>query len=107
MFEILSDWFSPGSKPHGHCLLCPRPLLWLYVASVSLVTFSYYMISIALVNFVPKRRDLAFKRGAYNVPRPFSLAAPRNFWEYGSSAGLSITTAATLWLFDSRGVSAS
>ena len=73
MFEIVSDWLSPGFELHGHCLVCQRPLLWLYVASVSLVTFSYYMISIALVNFVSKRRDLAFNGVRIMFPAHFRL----------------------------------
>ena len=38
MFEISSDWFSPGFEPHGHCFV--DPLLWLYVASGSWIAFS-------------------------------------------------------------------
>jgi hypothetical protein len=38
MFEISSDWFSPGFEPHGHCFV--DPLLWLYVASGSWRAFS-------------------------------------------------------------------
>jgi hypothetical protein len=38
VFEISSDWFSPGFEPHGHCFV--DPLLWLYVASGSWIAFS-------------------------------------------------------------------
>jgi hypothetical protein len=58
MFEISSDWFSPGFEPHGHCFV--DPLLWLYVASGSWIACLYHMIPIALASYVRNRRDLAF-----------------------------------------------
>jgi PAS domain S-box-containing protein len=113
MVEILSDWFSLAFEPHGHCFLCQRPLLWLYVASVSLVTISYSTISIGLVNFVPKRHDLSssgflvfsafiFACGTTDLMGIWPLSEPGYWLEAGvkpMTAGLSVATAATLWPF--------
>ena len=63
MVSLLWTILSPqGFEPHGYCFLWTRSLLWLYIVSDSLITLSYYSIPIALVYFVRKRRDLAFKR---------------------------------------------
>ena len=113
MFETLSNFFtSEGFEPHGHCFLWQRPLLWLYVASDSLIAISYYIIPIALVIFVRKRQDLAFNCiflmfsafifacGTTHVMGIWKLWEPV-YWLDGSvkaiTAGLSVATAATLW----------
>ena len=57
MFEISSDWFSPGFEPHGHCFV--DPLLWLYVASGSWRAFSLSYAHRSAI-YVRNRRDLAF-----------------------------------------------
>ncbi len=63
MMSLLWTILTPqGFEPHGYCFLWTRPLLWLYIVSDSLITLSYYSIPIALIYFVRKRRDLAFKR---------------------------------------------
>lgn len=113
MFETLSNLFtSEGFEPHGHCFLWQRPLLWLYIASDSLIAISYYIIPIALVIFVRKREDLAFNWiflmfsafifacGTTHVMGIWKLWEPV-YWLDGSikaiTAGLSVATAATLW----------
>jgi PAS domain S-box-containing protein len=113
MFESLSNFFtSEGFEPHGHCFLWQRPLLWLYVASDSLIAISYYIIPIALVIFVRKRQDLAFNWmflmfsafifacGTTHLLGIWKLWEPV-YWLDGSvkaiTAGLSVATAATLW----------
>jgi two-component system, LuxR family, sensor kinase FixL len=113
MFETLSNFFtSEGFEPHGHCFLWQRPLLWLYVASDSLIAISYYIIPIALVIFVRKRQDLAFNWmflmfsafifacGTTHLLGIWKLWEPV-YWLDGSvkaiTAGLSVATAATLW----------
>lgn len=59
--DFFSDWILPSQfMPHGHCYLWTPSLLWLYVASDSLIFISYYTIPIALLYFVKKRRDLQF-----------------------------------------------
>ena len=113
MFETLSNFFtSEGFEPHGHCFLWQRPLLWLYIASDSLIAISYYLIPVALVIFVRKRRDLAFNWmflmfsafifacGTTHLMGIWKLWEPV-YWLDGSikaiTAGLSVATAATLW----------
>jgi PAS domain S-box-containing protein len=46
--------------PHGYCYQWNPWMVWLHVASDSVITVSYYFIPIALVYFVRKRRDLPF-----------------------------------------------
>jgi PAS domain S-box-containing protein len=59
--ELLKNLFSSdGFIPHGHCLLWKSSALWLHVVSDSLITLAYYSISIILLYFVRRRRDLAF-----------------------------------------------
>jgi two-component system sensor kinase FixL len=113
MFETLSNFFtSEGFEPHGHCFLWQRPLLWLYIASDSLIAISYYLIPVALVIFVRKGRDLAFNWmflmfsafifacGTTHLMGIWKLWEPV-YWLDGSieaiTAGLSVATAATLW----------
>jgi two-component system, LuxR family, sensor kinase FixL len=113
MFETLSSFFtSEGFEPHGHYFLWQRSLLWLYVASDSLIAISYYIIPIALVIFVRKRQDLAFNWmflmfsafifacGTTHLLGIWKLWEPV-YWLDGSvkaiTAGLSVATAATLW----------
>jgi PAS domain S-box-containing protein len=62
MLEFLQTFFaSEQFIPHGHCYLWKPGLLWLHIVSDSLITLAYYFISITLVYFVQKRRDLPFK----------------------------------------------
>ena len=61
MLSSLAEVFSsPGFEPHGHCFLWTRGLVALYTASDSVIALSYYAIPLALVQFVRKRKDLAF-----------------------------------------------
>jgi hypothetical protein len=63
MLETFSNLFTfHRFEARGFSFLWQKPLLWLCVACASLITFSYYMISIALVSCVGRRRDLAFNR---------------------------------------------
>ena len=113
MFETLSNFFtSEDFDPHSHRFLWQGPLLLLYVASDSLIAISYYIIPVALVIFVRKRRDLAFNRmflmfsafifacGTTHLMGIWKLWEPV-YWLDGSinsiTAGLSVATAATLW----------
>ncbi len=62
MLEFLQTFFaSKQFIPHGHCYLWKPGLLWLHIISDSLIALAYYFISITLVYFVQKRRDLPFK----------------------------------------------
>lgn len=61
MMEFLKILFSSGGfMPHGHCLLWKPSAVWLNVISDSLITLAYYSISLILLYFVRKKRDLAF-----------------------------------------------
>ncbi len=61
MPEILKAFLSAGGFiPHGHCYLWQPELVWLHVASDSLIALAYYSISIMLVYFVRQRRDVPF-----------------------------------------------
>jgi serine phosphatase RsbU (regulator of sigma subunit) len=51
---------SSGFMPHGHCYLWNPQLVWLNVVSDSLITLAYMSISITLVYFIRKRRDVPF-----------------------------------------------
>lgn len=47
-------------SPHGICLLWEPGLIWLHVASDTLIAAAYFSIPIALSIFVAKRRDVEF-----------------------------------------------
>ncbi|MBI3601421.1 MAG: hypothetical protein HY209_00780 [Candidatus Omnitrophica bacterium] len=50
-----------GFDPHGECFLWRPDIIWTHVLADSVIAFSYFSIPIALVYFVVKRKDLAFK----------------------------------------------
>jgi two-component sensor histidine kinase len=52
---------SDGFMPHGYCLLWLPELVGLHVASDALIALSYFSIPFALLHFVRRRQDLAFK----------------------------------------------
>ena len=61
MLEFWKTFFSSGSFiPHGHCYLWQTKLVWLHVASDSIIAIAYFSIPITLVYFISKRRDLPF-----------------------------------------------
>ena len=61
MQEMWKTFFSSGSFiPHGHCYLWHTPLVWLHVASDSIIALAYFSIPITLVYFISKRPDLPF-----------------------------------------------
>ncbi|MEG4025687.1 MULTISPECIES: ATP-binding protein [unclassified Microcoleus] len=61
MQEMWKTFFSSGSFiPHGHCYLWHTPLVWLHVASDSIIALAYFSIPITLVYFISKRQDLPF-----------------------------------------------
>ncbi len=63
MLQTFSDWLfaSPMLTPHGFCLLWEPWLIWSYVVGDSATGLAYFGIPIALVTFVRRRDDLAFK----------------------------------------------
>ncbi|MEG4840275.1 ATP-binding protein [Microcoleus sp. B9-D4] len=61
MQEMWKTFFSSGSFiPHGHCYLWHTPLVWLHVASDSIIALAYFSIPITLIYFISKREDLPF-----------------------------------------------
>jgi PAS domain S-box-containing protein len=61
MMPFLSQIFTePGLAPHGFCLLWQPALIWLHVASDTVIGLSYYAIPLALAYFVWNREDLVF-----------------------------------------------
>jgi signal transduction histidine kinase len=63
MWESLGKAFYSGNFiPHGHCYLWKPELVWLNIISDCAIALAYYSISIMLVYFVYKRRDLPFNR---------------------------------------------
>jgi hypothetical protein len=61
MQEMWKSFFSSGSFiPHGHCYLWQTQLVWLHVASDSIIALAYFSIPITLVYFISKRQDLPF-----------------------------------------------
>src|SRR5258708_3186679 len=65
--------FEQNYIPHGVCLLWQPGLLLLHVLSDAIIALSYYTIPIALIWFVSKRHDLAF-RGIFVLTGAFILA---------------------------------
>ena len=61
MQEMWKTFFSSGSFiPHGHCYLWQTKLVWLHVASDSIIAIAYFSIPITLVYFISQREDLPF-----------------------------------------------
>ena len=59
--NMLSGWsLSSGLMPHGFCYQWRPALIWLHAVSDTLIALAYFLIPIALVYFVRKRRDLPF-----------------------------------------------
>ncbi len=98
--------------PHGFCLAWQPGLIWLEGGSDLLIALAYFSIPAALVVFLRRRRDLAFKPifglfaafimacGATHLFGALTLWVPA-YWEDGITkaitAVLSVLTAATLW----------
>ncbi|MEW6494024.1 MAG: PAS domain S-box protein [Cyanobacteriota bacterium] len=62
MLKFLQSFFdSSRFIPHEHCYLWKPELVWLHIASDSLIFLAYYSISITLLYFVLHRQDLPFK----------------------------------------------
>src|SRR5919202_4014171 len=61
MPEFFKNFLTAGGFiPHGHCYLWKPGLVWLHVASDSLIALAYYSIPVMLVYFVRSRRDVPF-----------------------------------------------
>jgi two-component system, NtrC family, sensor kinase len=63
MLEFWETFLSSGSFiPHGHYYLWQTKLVWLHVASDSLIAIAYFSIPIRLLYFISKHEDLPFSR---------------------------------------------
>jgi PAS domain S-box-containing protein len=113
MLEFFKNLLSSaGFDPHGHCYLWRPEILWLHVVSDAFISLAYYSIPVALIYFVHKRRDIAYRwmfvmfgififfcgtthvmaiwtvwNGTYRLDGIIKLL----------TAGVSVTTAALLW----------
>ena len=63
MIAWLNDLLVSTSHfmPHGTCYLWLPSILWLHVVSDSIIALAYYSIPFALLYFVRKRIDLAYR----------------------------------------------
>jgi PAS domain S-box-containing protein len=61
MHEFLLKLLSSDFMGHGYCYLWKPEIVWLHAVSDSVIAFAYYLISLTLVYFVRKRRDLPFR----------------------------------------------
>jgi PAS domain S-box-containing protein len=113
MTSFLAGLFSQQNFiPHGFCLAWEPGLLGLHVISDAVIAISYYTIPFALLYFISRRRDLAF-RGLFALSGAFILACGTThimgvvtlwypaYWLDGIiklfTAAVSIFTAAAIW----------
>ena len=113
MTSLLAGLFAQDSFiPHGFCLAWVPALVWLHVISDSVIAIAYYSIPFALIYFISRRRDLAF-RGIFALSGAFILACGTthvmgvltlwypDYWLDGMiklfTALVSIFTAAAMW----------
>ena len=62
MIEFMARIFgNEDLMPHGVCFLWRPELLWLHVVSDLVIALAYFSIPFALLVFVRRRRDLAFR----------------------------------------------
>ena len=113
MTSFLAGLFAQQNFiPHGFCLAWEPALLGLHVVSNSVIAVAYYSIPFALIYFISRRRDLAF-RGIFALSGAFILACGTThimdvvtlwypaYWLDGFikffTAVISIFTAAAMW----------
>lgn len=57
---FFSRLLTADFMPHGHCFFWRPEILWLHVGSDFIIGLAYYLIPLALFQFVKKRHDLIF-----------------------------------------------
>lgn len=62
MWDFLKALFETDFMSHGHCYRWLPEVLWLHVISDALIALAYFSIPFALIYFIRKRSDLAFKQ---------------------------------------------
>jgi PAS domain S-box-containing protein len=98
--------------PHGFCLAWDPGLIWLEAVSDALIALAYFSIPAALILFLRRRHDLAFRPifglfaafivacGATHVMGVLTLWVPAYWldgWLKALTAVLSVATAMVLW----------
>jgi signal transduction histidine kinase len=112
MLKMIEAMRASSFMPHGMCFLWQPGVLWLHAVSDAVIAVSYYLIPIALIYFVRRRRDLPFNWmfvmfgvfilgcGTTHVMGIWTLWWP-NYWVDGfvkaGTAAASVVTAALLW----------
>src|SRR5271154_1558757 len=61
MLDFFRKLFTADFMPHGYCMRWSPDVIWLHVSSDALIALAYYVIPLALIYFVRKRKDLAFQ----------------------------------------------
>lgn len=61
VWAFFSRLFGTDFVPRGDCVAWRPEIVWLHVASDALIALSYYSIPLALIYFIRKRSDLAYK----------------------------------------------
>ena len=61
LLDLLQSLFDSSFMPHGQCYLWQPGLVWLQAGSNALIALAYFLIPPAILWFVRKRDDLAFK----------------------------------------------
>ncbi|KTD26110.1 two-component sensor histidine kinase [Legionella lansingensis] len=62
VMEAIDNFFqTQGFMPHGMCLLWKPAILWTMVIGNAVTALAYFIIPIALIYLILKRRDIGFK----------------------------------------------
>lgn len=62
VMEAIDNFFqTQGFMPHGMCLLWKPAILWTMVIGNAVIALSYFIIPVALIYLILKRRDIGFK----------------------------------------------
>lgn len=60
MLKFFGDLFATDFVAHGYCMRWASSVVWLHVVSDAIIALAYFVIPVALILFVRKRKDLAF-----------------------------------------------
>ena len=61
MDYLRSLFSSSGFMPHGHCYFWQPGILWLHIVSDTLIALAYFAITLGLLYFVRRRKDIGFR----------------------------------------------
>jgi PAS domain S-box-containing protein len=113
MADFLGYFGVDGFMPHGHCYLWTPALLWGQAASNAAIAAAYFSIPFALLYFVRKRSDIAFRPmfvmfglfilscGVTHLMDLWTIWRPAYWLDLGVrafTAASSLTTAWMLWV---------